>query len=130
METHSNPNEKTHAKCTICNSELHGRQSKFCSLKCKNRDTNNRNQNYDSQQSRGAKRKNALVKLFGGKCDVCGYNRNYAALTFHHLRDKKFPLDIRHCSNRSWDNLLSESEKCRLLCIRCHVELHNPDFFV
>lgn len=105
-----------------------GRQTKFCSLQCKNRDTNNRLQVYAAQQERGIKNKTKLVEGFGGRCIKCGYDDNYAALTFHHTRDKEFPLDLRHCSNRSWSKLTKEAEKCQLLCIRCHIELHHPEF--
>ena len=81
-----------------------------------------------AQQSRGLTRKIELTKIKGGKCIKCGYNRNYAAMTFHHRNpaEKLFPLDLRCCSNRTWDKLLIEVNKCDLLCMICHAELHNP----
>lgn len=119
-------------KCTICKTLLKGRQTKYCSRKCHNQSGNKKHQDYACQQLRGRERKIKLVNDFGGECEICGYNRNYAALTFHHIEPSKksFPLDLRHCSNKSWDSLLLESKKCQLLCIRCHVELHHPDFEV
>jgi TPP-dependent indolepyruvate ferredoxin oxidoreductase alpha subunit len=63
----------------------------------------------DAQKDRGRMRKTKLVNIKGGKCEKCGYDRNYAALSFHH-RDsslKKFTLDD-------------------LLCMNCHFSLHNP----
>jgi hypothetical protein len=61
---------------------------------------------------------------------MCGYNKNQAALSFHHTdtTTKLFQIDIRKCSNSSWNRLLAESEKCMLLCLNCHSELHNPAF--
>jgi hypothetical protein len=52
--------------CTICSNNLSGRQTKFCSPECKNRDTNIRNQSYRCQQQRGRVRKLELVNAMGG----------------------------------------------------------------
>ena len=48
---------------------------------------------------------------------------------FHHLdrRTKRFNLDLRSISNRSWREIRRESRKCILLCSNCHKEEHNPD---
>jgi hypothetical protein len=61
---------------------------------------------------------------------MCGYNKNHAALCFHHIEPtlKSFQIDLRRCSNSSWDNLSKEVSKCQLLCLNCHAELHNPNF--
>jgi len=70
-----------------------------------------------------------LVKYFGGKCSKCNYNKNYAALVFHH-RDpsqKKFGLTIRRLSNTKREVLEKEALKCDMLCANCHTELHHPD---
>ena len=61
----------------------------YCSIKCKNK----AHQSYDTQKERGIKRKLQLVKKFGGRCSICGYNKNLAGLTFHHTSEKKFKLD-------------------------------------
>src|SRR5689334_4286288 len=116
--------------CTVCGKSLSGKQKRFCSLGCKNNLTNNKHQNYQTQQDRGYKRKSELVNLKGGRCEICGYDKNHAALCFHHInpRTKSFQIDIRKCSNSSWDVLIQEASKCRLLCLNCHAELHNPSF--
>ncbi|GAB4513758.1 MAG: hypothetical protein OHK0046_14890 [Anaerolineae bacterium] len=62
----------------------------------------------------------------GGKCSHCGYDKNLAALTFHHTEDKTYPVDLRNLANRNIDSLLKEFEKCVLLCANCHFELHHP----
>ena len=63
-----------------------------------------------------------------GSCEKCGYDRNYAALEFHHVDSdrKSFQLDLRSLSNRKWSVIMKEAEKCILLCSNCHAELHNP----
>ncbi len=116
--------------CATCTKKLVGRQRRFCSRKCKNDDTNNRHQSYLAQGARGLERKLALLKKFGSKCLKCSYDRNSAALTWHH-RDpklKSFELDMRSLSNRSEAAIAAEAMKCDLLCANCHAETHFPHF--
>lgn len=114
--------------CTVCGKVLRGRQSKYCSRRCKNADTNCRHQSYLAQQKRGHERKERLVSIKGGECQRCGYRKNLAALEFHHVTadEKEFQLDLRSLSNRSWPRILREARKCILVCSNCHRELHNP----
>lgn len=116
--------------CIKCNAKLKGRQSKFCSLKCKNINNNIVYNIYGLQKIRGLKRKLALINKFGGKCELCGYNKNISALCFHHMNPKRklFTVDIRKLSNYNWKTILKEAKKCRLLCHNCHSEIHHPGF--
>lgn len=116
-------------KCKICNCDLSGKQTKFCSKKCKSQSTNNKNQNYSAQQKRGLDRKIKLVEMLGGKCMLCGYDKNYSALSFHHRNpdEKENTLDLRNLSNSSWEKIEKELKKCDLLCLNCHMEHHNPE---
>ena len=115
--------------CKICNKELVGKQRKFCSVKCKNGLSENKANSYKSQQERAAVRRGKLILMKGNCCSVCGYNKNRAALCFHHLDPqlKSFNLDARKCSNCNWDSLVAEAEKCQLLCLNCHAEIHYPE---
>lgn len=115
--------------CIVCNKVLKGRQKKFCSRKCKNKSGNFAFQSYIAQQKRGRQRKIELIKLHKGSCQNCDYNKNYAALEFHHVNPEKkdFQLDLRSLSNRNWGVILEEVKKCILLCSNCHSELHNPE---
>lgn len=85
--------------------------------------------NYENQKLRGLKRKYEYILKRGGKCECCGYNKNLAALEFHHINpeDKEFQIDLRTFSNHSLDKLEPELEKCKLLCANCHRELHNSN---
>jgi hypothetical protein len=112
------------SNCTVCGTPLHGKQTTFCSLACKNR----YHQSYSAQKSRGLARKIDLVRAAGGRCSICGYSRNLAALAFHHTgsQEKDFKLDMRSLSNRTLKSVLAELDKCILVCHNCHAELHNP----
>jgi len=118
-------------KCLNCSKALKGRQKKYCSRDCKNKDYNQSYQSYVAQQKRGRDRKLELIKLKGSSCQICGYAKNYAALEFHHTnpKEKSFQLDLRSLSNRRWELILEELKKCQLLCSNCHAELHNPDCY-
>ncbi len=115
--------------CLSCRQDLSGRQEKYCSRMCKNRYSNKLRQSYQAQQRRGRRRKLQLIGAKGGKCVRCGYARNHAALDFHHVDPaaKGFALDLRALSNRKWQKVLVEAEKCILLCSNCHAEEHHPD---
>ena len=118
--------------CISCGGALRGRQSKFCSRRCKNDHTNKRFQSYRAQQRRGRERKISLIRLSGAHCTKCGYKRNFSALEFHHKipANKKFTLDLRSLSNRKWSVILQEAEKCILVCSNCHKEIHNPECLI
>jgi hypothetical protein len=76
---------------------------------------------------RGDKLKAELVALAGGACKLCGYSRCLRALTFHHRdpKTKSFPLNSTGVRSHSWVRVLAEPAKCDLLCIRCHMEVHE-----
>lgn len=116
------------SNCIVCSKQLSGRQQKYCSNKCKNAV----NQNYTKQQERGKTRRLALIQSLGGCCQICGYNKNYAALCFHHTDPsiKEHKLTIREMSNNTFDKILKESEKCILLCHNCHMEIHYPHYVI
>jgi hypothetical protein len=116
-------------RCIICGEFLRGKQRAFCSRRCKNRHTNYHHQSHIRQLERGRIRKLELVLKMGGRCSVCGYARNLAALEFHHREpdSKVLQLDTRTLANRNWHDVMAEADKCLLLCSNCHAEHHNPD---
>jgi hypothetical protein len=70
-------------------------------------------------------KKYKLVEYKGGKCQSCGYNKNQNALSFHHLdpKQKDFEISGKHCL--SLERLKKEADKCALLCLNCHAEVHS-----
>ena len=67
-----------------------------------------------------------LKELAGGECFLCGYNRCFRALEFHHLdpSKKSFALSVTGCT-MSFDKQLEETKKCVLLCANCHREVED-----
>lgn len=72
------------------------------------------------------RKKERLVSEFGGQCKLCGYNRYFGALDFHHIdsKTKSFALSVKGLSY-SWDSLKLEANKCVVLCKNCHAEVEN-----
>lgn len=64
------------------------------------------------------------VTYKGGKCIVCGYDKYFGALDFHHLDPSKKDFTVA-ASNKTFEALQEELDKCVLLCATCHRELHG-----
>jgi len=71
----------------------------------------------------GVRRKAELVRMAGGKCEQCGYDRCLKALSFHHKdpSQKKFPINARTMC-KGMDIVIDEMKKCSILCLNCHAE--------
>jgi hypothetical protein len=67
----------------------------------------------------------ALKSVMGGKCFLCGYDKNFAALDFHHLRDKNFLINTLTIQ-KNITLVYREAAKCVLLCSNCHRDIHFP----
>jgi hypothetical protein len=84
---------------------------------------------YEYQTMRALKRKLYLIELRGGKCEICGYDKNLSAFDFHHIdkNTKESQLDQSKLSNSSMKYIMNEFSKCQVLCANCHRETHSPD---
>lgn len=130
-----NDNGRNGKNCVYCGSDLSGNRIKFCGSKCKSiyhytHTSDEINGNTNERQKRISKeRKLKLIEMKGGGCQSCGYNKNMAALSFHHRNpeNKTYCIDSRRLSNTTWESILIEAEKCDLLCLNCHAEHHNPN---
>ncbi len=56
-------------------------------------------------------------------CSMCGED-DYICLDFHHVNsDKEF--GIANSLLKSWDKILTEIQKCIIVCSNCHRKLHR-----
>jgi len=114
--------------CLVCGKALKGQQRKYCSEKCRMKLSNKRNLRkiVDHQNKRRLEKRIELINILGGKCSICGYDKNYAALEFHHKEGggKKFNLSADKL-DRKREILLKELEKCILACVNCHRNIHS-----
>lgn len=80
-----------------------------------------------SLYKRGLQRKQDLIKMSGGCCSKCGYNKNNRALNFHHVdrTTKSFGLSLNLLWARSWESIIAEWKKCILVCSNCHCEIED-----
>lgn len=69
-------------------------------------------------------RKLDCIKYKGGKCSICGYNKYYGALEFHHLDPNIKENGKQAITNIKKEFLYEELDKCVLLCSNCHREVH------
>ncbi|MFA5048273.1 MAG: HNH endonuclease [Patescibacteria group bacterium] len=77
------------------------------------------------------RRKIKCIEYKGGKCIICGYSKSIFALGFHHINplEKNFQISGHH--DMAWNKLKLELDKCVLLCLNCHAEIHanNTDIY-
>ena len=71
-------------------------------------------------------RKRELVAYKGGRCERCDEEYHPNVFDFHHYDDtlKRFGVSQANMQ-RSWTNLITEVDKCHLLCANCHREVHT-----
>lgn len=93
----------------------------------------NRKSRYESKIGRGHRLKGKVVLLMGGRCRDCGleYNKeNACVFQVHHKKQfkKEFVVNTRTLSTYSWERILVEIKKCKLLCANCHFIEHNQKY--
>lgn len=79
------------------------------------------------QKYRKLKLKLRAIEYKGGKCEICGYDRNMDVLEFHHLNPEEKEFAISASFNKSWEVIKAELDKCQMLCANCHRELHSQE---
>lgn len=80
----------------------------------------------EQRTRRNQQRKKELIKLLGGACSCCGYDKCPAALDFHHTNGDK-EEKVTTLMRKSFARAIEEAQKCTLLCANCHREEHYTD---
>lgn len=67
------------------------------------------------------------LELRGSKCEDCGFDKNIAALSFHHLDPNQKEREIHFYLSKTWERFKAELDKCALLCLNCHAIRHAQE---
>ena len=112
--------------CEICNSKFETKSS--TRIYCYNCSGESTRINYESRKHQKTILRNSMkkqaIKLLGGKCCICGYNKCIDALEFHHKDPTKKEFKLGSGNTMSWKEYKKEAQKCMLLCSNCHKEIH------
>lgn len=127
---------KTKKVCTTCGKPVAKRWQKYCSAECRkvarpNHTGSTKDWSPEYRQKRikrireWQQKQAVLAKEYAGaKCSLCGYDKCQAALEFHHLDPNEKDFNISH-SNKSFESMKPELDKCILVCANCHREIHH-----
>ncbi len=114
-----NTNKTYRYRCQSCHNEYNRRYrqtEKYKKMHSRNEAA--------KRKPRKQKIKRYLIKLLGGKCQICGLDNDCPAIyDFHHRDPNKKDLNISS-ADRLNKSLLNEVKKCDLLCSNCHRQLH------
>jgi len=124
-KTREDTKKRVNYVCKYCGTSLENTKHLSVCEDCSNKTQGN---TWERQKEKAKERKLFFLHSKGGGCSKCGYNKNYAALHFHHLPQykKEINLDSRSFGNNSLKTLQKEVDKCILLCANCHMEEHYP----
>lgn len=60
----------------------------------------------------------------GGKCELCGFDKHYNCLDFHHKIPSNKQFSISQASRKKIEEVRVEAAKCILVCKNCHALIH------
>jgi len=80
--------------------------------------------NYADVKKFRLNKKRKCVDFLGGKCEICGYNKYFQVLEFHHKDPTQKDFGISTKGAWGFERVKVELLKCALLCANCHRELH------
>ena len=115
--------------CFVCKKKIHSKKYNIC-ISCRYANAKNsrkNNKHYFGEYSKIYRKnlKKEFVEYKGGKCQICGYNKCYKALHFHHINSSLKEFEISDKSLSSLEKAKNELNKCMLVCSNCHSEIHD-----
>ena len=78
----------------------------------------------EERKNSSRNKKQMLLSLAGGKCNVCGYDKCSTALEFHHIDPSTKDPSYSGMTRLPLKKAFLEIKKCVLLCANCHREVH------
>lgn len=69
-------------------------------------------------------KKKALLNELNTKCYICGYNKSFCSIDFHHINPDEKEMEISGMWHMPIERIRLELQKCVPLCRNCHAELH------
>ena len=114
-------------ECEICETEFETQsQTRIYCYKCSGESTRSDNKTRKHQKTiLRRSMKVQAIKLLGGKCSICGYNKCLDALEFHHEDPSVKEFKLGSGNTMSWKIYKSEALKCILVCSKCHKENYS-----
>lgn len=116
--------DKCDLLCHNCHAEHHERERNLKYIESKVKIPKDR----IKRRMRGKLGKKKMIKKLGGGCKICGYKTKYLqSMSFDHINpeNKSFELNVNAFIYYDDNQLQEEANKCRLLCMNCHISL-NP----
>ena len=114
--------------CEICNKKFETKSvTRIYCYECSG-DSTRKDNNTRKHQKTILRRNMKLqaIKLLGGKCSRCGYNKWCVdALEFHHENPNEKEFKLGSGNTMSWKDYKKELQKCILICSNCHKEIHS-----
>ena len=96
--------------------------------KKENKGTSKNNVPKEYYRSKRLELKKEFVEYKGGKCEICGYSKCLLALHFHHTNPNIKDFNIGgSISYKRRKEIMSELDKCILVCANCHAEIHEEN---
>jgi hypothetical protein len=123
------PKRKKEGKCAICN-EIISASRAYCSDICRGKARSIARKNskaktgYENIKTHRQKVKLRAVQYKGDKCQICNYDKTPVNLSFHHLNPGKKDFNLSGNYHLTWETIQAELDKCILLCMNCHGEVH------
>lgn len=87
---------------------------------------------YKAKMDRYRMLKVKAIQIKNGKCKICGVaydGKNAPIYEFHHRDPNEKEYQLTHMLvNKAWSKVLTELDKCDLLCSNCHNQIHSVEF--
>lgn len=66
------------------------------------------------------------LKLEKGCCEICGVFHPACCFDFHHIDESNKKDEVSKLASKGykWETILSEVDKCIMLCAPCHRKIH------